>query len=307
MTLTQAMRFVGRVQDKRHKPPLLYAGHYLRELLDGHRQHPLTVCPIWFADYRTWRPAPEIPTPWNAWTLWQYAGDVKEHEAGGVPSLEQCDRNSFNGSLDELKRLWTSSVEIVAKVRARGDVPEDERARELDFVYDMHTDLDDPAPRPRMLTVAANWRAAKSLLTLKEQINQMAPHRNTSSDGTIGDESHCGSASTGSDHCPSVPDGSTGVVTALDITHDPAHGCDCAKIIDAIWQSRDPRVKYLIWNSRIANSSAIHGKPPWTWRDYTGPNPHNRHFHVSVKPEKLGVSGYDTTSAWTIRPGPETT
>lgn len=30
------------------------------------------------------------------------------------------------------------------------------------------------------------WRVAKSLLILRDQINQYAPHRNKDSDGTIG-------------------------------------------------------------------------------------------------------------------------
>lgn len=65
------------------------------------------------------------------------------------------------------------------------------------------------------------WRVAKSLLILRDQINQYAPHRNKASDGTIGDEHH---AHTNSDHNPQVLDGNIGVVTAIDITHDPAQG-----------------------------------------------------------------------------------
>lgn len=56
------------------------------------------------------------------------------------------------------------------------------------------------------------WRVAKSLLILRDQINQYAPHRNKDSDGTIGDEHH---AHTNSDHNPQVIDGNIGVVTAV--------------------------------------------------------------------------------------------
>ncbi|HCM4295484.1 TPA: hypothetical protein N3J54_001956, partial [Klebsiella quasipneumoniae subsp. quasipneumoniae] len=89
------------------------------------------------------------------------------------------------------------------------------------------------------------WRVAKSLLILRDQINQYAPHRNKASDGTIGDEHH---AHTNSDHNPQVLDGNIGVVTAIDITHDPAQGCDAQAIVNALVDSKDKRIKYIIWN-----------------------------------------------------------
>ena len=87
------------------------------------------------------------------------------------------------------------------------------------------------------------WRVAESLLRLREQIDAEWPDRNKAADGTIGDAAH---ASSDSDHNPHVQDGGTGVVTALDITHDPAYGCDCHDIVAAIVDSRDLRLKYLI-------------------------------------------------------------
>ena len=138
------------------------------------------------------------------------------------------------------------------------------------------------------------WRVAKSLLTLRDQVNARAPRRNKASDGTIGDAAHC---QRNSDHNPWVRDGSIGVVTALDITHDPAGGCDANTIAEAIRASRDSRVKYIIWNKRIANSAAIGGAEPWQWRRYSGSNPHTRHIHISVKPDK---ASYDSTATWAI-------
>jgi beta-lactamase superfamily II metal-dependent hydrolase len=138
------------------------------------------------------------------------------------------------------------------------------------------------------------WRVARSLLTLREQVNRRAPRRNKASDGTIGDAAHCQRTS---DHNPWVRDGNVGVVTALDITHDPPGGCDANTIAEAIRANRDPRVKYIIWNRRIANSAAIDGRQPWQWRPYGGTNPHTRHVHVSVKPDK---ASYDSTAAWAI-------
>lgn len=138
------------------------------------------------------------------------------------------------------------------------------------------------------------WRAANSLLKLRDQVNARAPRRNKASDGTIGDRAHC---QRNSDHNPWVRDGSIGVVTAIDITQDPTGGCDVNTIVEAIRASRDSRVKYIIWNRRIANSAAIGGTDPWQWRPYTGANPHTRHMHLSVKPDK---ANYDSTAAWAI-------
>jgi hypothetical protein len=134
------------------------------------------------------------------------------------------------------------------------------------------------------------WRVAKSLLRLREQINAMFPDRSKASDGTIGDERH---KSRTSDHNAWVTDGNVGVVTAMDITHDIPHGCDAQALVDALVNSRDPRIKYIIWNRKKVNSKI----QPWVWRNYTGPNPHTKHFHLSVRPEK---SAYDSEEPWQI-------
>lgn len=134
------------------------------------------------------------------------------------------------------------------------------------------------------------WRVAKSLLRLRDQINELAPNRSKASDGTIGDAAH---ASRRSDHNPWVKDGSIGVVTAMDITNDIANGCDAQMLVDALVSSRDPRIKYIIWNRKIVNSRI----QPWVWRTYGGTNPHTKHFHISVRPEK---ASYDSTELWQV-------
>jgi hypothetical protein len=116
-----------------------------------------------------------------------------------------------------------------------------------------------------------SWKLAKSLETLRSQINALAPGRDKTSDGTIGDARH---AAGSSDHNPDRD----GVVCAMDITHDPAHGVDAGKLADVLRQSHDKRIKYIISNRRIASSTVF----PWRWRPYTGASPHTAHFHVSV-------------------------
>lgn len=130
------------------------------------------------------------------------------------------------------------------------------------------------------------WRLASSLLTLRGQVDARAPQRSRTHDGTIGDAAH---ASRKSDHNPN----GAGVVTAIDLTHDPAGGLDCAALADALVKSRDPRIKYIIFRGRIASSKV----QPWTWRPYTGANRHDKHLHLSVD---AGPSRYDDPGKWGI-------
>lgn len=126
-------------------------------------------------------------------------------------------------------------------------------------------------------------RLAKSLVVLRDQMNALAPNRSKASDGWIGDAAH---ASRKSEHNPDA----NGVVRALDITHDPRNGVDNGTIAEALRKSADPRIYYIISNGRIANP----GQP---WRKYTGSNPHDKHFHVSVVADpKL----YDSTKPWSL-------
>lgn len=117
------------------------------------------------------------------------------------------------------------------------------------------------------------WRAAQSLIVLRNQIDALYPNRNKASDGTIGDAAH---QSTYSEHNPDED----GLVRALDITHDPRSGCDIDRITDWLAESRDPRIEYLIANELIMSGNG--GPYPWQWRAYFGDDPHRGHFHLTV-------------------------
>lgn len=132
-------------------------------------------------------------------------------------------------------------------------------------------------------------RLAKCLVTLIDDVTQKFPGRNTRNDGTIGDVAH---QQRPSDHNPGIHEGGKGVVTALDITHDPAHGFDAGAFAESLRQNRDPRIKYVIFNGRIFNSK----QHPWEWRPRgKGPGDHTEHVHVSV----LGDAAlFDDTSPW---------
>lgn len=126
-----------------------------------------------------------------------------------------------------------------------------------------------------------NWRLANSLIVLRNQVNAAYPNRNRLSDGTIGDAAH---ALVKSEHNPN----SEGVVTAMDITHDPANGADMNVFAQSL--ITDPRTWYVIFNRRIWEDGA--------WAPYNGSNPHDKHLHISTKQNK---ASYDDTRVWPLK------
>jgi hypothetical protein len=117
---------------------------------------------------------------------------------------------------------------------------------------------------------------------LRSQLNALAPHRSTVSDGSIGDAAH---SARYSDHNPTA----AGQVCARDFTHDPAGGLDCGSLADRLVRSGDNRIKYIIWNRRI-------WEPGVGWKAYSGVNPHTKHLHLSVKAGAVG----DSTRQWDL-------
>lgn len=98
-----------------------------------------------------------------------------------------------------------------------------------------------------------------------QDANKRWPKRKKASDGIMGDARH---QKRKSDH---------NLGNAVDITHDPASGCD-GDVIAAL-AIKDPRVTYVIWNHRIySKARASEG-----WRKYTGTNPHTKHCHISIR------------------------
>lgn len=128
-----------------------------------------------------------------------------------------------------------------------------------------------------------SWRKAHSLETLRLQFNRRYPNRSKASDGFIGDTAH---QATPSDHNPDR----NGIVHAGDFTHDPAVGMDIDRLTDELAATRDPRIKYIIANGWILDSRPQFN--PWQWVRYTGSNPHNKHFHLSVMPG-IGDQGHE--------------
>jgi hypothetical protein len=134
------------------------------------------------------------------------------------------------------------------------------------------------------------FRVAESLVVLRDQIDGVAPHRSRASDGTIGDPAHRSRASR---HNPN----DHGVVCALDVTDDPAHGCPIHVIADRIRANPHPELAYVISNGRIASR-----KTGFAWHQYTGANPHVKHAHFAVGDgaDSEPRPPYDGRQTWTV-------
>ena len=108
--------------------------------------------------------------------------------------------------------------------------------------------------------------ASPAAIAVLRQATAIAPKRNKASDGLLPSAAHI-RQNPNSDHNSGL---------AVDLTHDPHSGMDCREIFEQL--KSDKRVDYLIFNSRIW--SARNGE-----RDYTGPNRHEKHLHISIKAE----------------------
>ena len=109
-------------------------------------------------------------------------------------------------------------------------------------------------------------KATPAALAVLRQATAIAPKRKKLSDGLLPSAAHL-KQSPDSDH-------NTGY--AVDLTHDPDKGIDCAIIFQEL--KKDSRVKYLIFNKKIwSKARAKEGD-----RKYTGSNPHTKHLHISI-------------------------
>ena len=129
------------------------------------------------------------------------------------------------------------------------------------------------------------WRLANSLIQLRKQINEAFTERDKSSDGSIGDTRH---SARKSDHNPN----SAGVVTAIDVDRDFNDGHDGRELVSALVASKDPRVKYIIFERQITMPGDI-----TRWKPYHGSNAHNHHVHISVS---ATAKLYDDASPWKL-------
>lgn len=136
-----------------------------------------------------------------------------------------------------------------------------------------------------------NWETPPSLNALLDEIEAAYPAPR-SLDGTVASKAHDRNSPT-SDHRPK-PTSGPGIVRAVDIGENEPEG---DVIAEAIRKSKDPRVKYVIHESRIFSSYSNSRRKAWEWGSYTG-HSHATHVHVSTvtikdpdgSPWNLGLS-----------------
>jgi lysozyme len=105
MTLDQARAFVSRVKAVTGRFPGLYSGNLIKEQLGGQPVDPiLSQCFLWLAQYAN-QPN-NIPPTWLSWTLWQYTDGVAGPGPHSVDGIGPCDRDQFNGTVEQLQKLW---------------------------------------------------------------------------------------------------------------------------------------------------------------------------------------------------------
>lgn len=119
------------------------------------------------------------------------------------------------------------------------------------------------------MILGGTWRLAKSLEVLRAEVDALAPDRSRVLDGTIGDAAHAVRVSR---HNPYQ-----GVVCALDLTHDPAHGLDCGWLFEYLRANPHLNLEYIIYDRKVARR-----RNGWVVERYTGSSPHTGHIHIAV-------------------------
>lgn len=103
MSLEEARAFVTHVFETTGRFPGLYSGHYIKRLLGTSQDPVLASCWFWLAQYG---PTAVVPPCWRLWTMWQYTDGGLGPQPHSVKGIGRCDRDRFNGSLKNLRKLW---------------------------------------------------------------------------------------------------------------------------------------------------------------------------------------------------------
>lgn len=99
MSIEQAEQFVTEVYNQTGRYPGFYSDALAGRLLGSSVNSVLANCWFWRAEYGG--SSPIVPPTWPTWTMWQYT------QSGTVTGLSgACDRDTFNGNLEGLARLW---------------------------------------------------------------------------------------------------------------------------------------------------------------------------------------------------------
>lgn len=103
MNLEEARSFVTHVNSETGRFPGFYSGHYIKQLLGNQTDSVLANCWFWLAQYGN---TPVVPANWATWTMWQYTDGSIGPEPHKVNGIGRCDRDKFNGTETQLRKLW---------------------------------------------------------------------------------------------------------------------------------------------------------------------------------------------------------
>lgn len=103
MNLEEARAFVTHVKELTGRFPGFYSGHYIKQLLGTNSDPVLARCWFWLAQYGN---TVVVPPNWPTWTMWQYTDGAVGPEPHKVDGIGRCDRDKFNGSEAQLRKLW---------------------------------------------------------------------------------------------------------------------------------------------------------------------------------------------------------
>jgi hypothetical protein len=109
-------------------------------------------------------------------------------------------------------------------------------------------------------------KATPAAIAVLKQATALFPKRKKLSDGLLPSLAH--------QRTNPLSDHNTGL--AVDLTHDPDNGVDCAIIFEKL--KEDNRINYLIFQGKIwSRARRKEGN-----RKYNGSNPHTKHLHISI-------------------------
>lgn len=145
------------------------------------------------------------------------------------------------------------------------------------------------------------WVLVPCLDQLRTELNRLAPNRDKSSDGTIGDTAHQSRVSDHNDdevgRVPIRDADSKHEVHALDLDKDLREpNLTLAMVVQHVVarcrSGTEDRLRYVIYDRQIAEASN-----GWKWRDYDGDSPHTEHAHFSASYE---TSKEADTRSWKL-------
>ena len=102
MDLEEARAFVTHINEERRRFPGFYSGHYIKAVVrDRHRSDLGGVLVLARAIW-----AYPCGSNWKTWTMWQYTDGAVGPKPHTVKGIGRCDRDKFNGSEAQLRKLW---------------------------------------------------------------------------------------------------------------------------------------------------------------------------------------------------------